>query len=147
MAKRTTSRSVVAGVVLAATAGLLAAAPASAAPVPPRAPRSCDGGEPIAGDAITARSATYGSIVAELRYSPSYACAWGRVRGGRLGDGVHVSRRWNSDPAQTEYNIASAMITSGSTVYTPWFDDDGHTMSACAVNEATQTVYTCTGWY
>ena len=82
----------------------------------------------------------------ELRYSPNYMCAWGRIRGGRVGDGVFVSRRWNGDPAQNDI-VGSRNITSGSTVYTPWFDDDGHTMSACAKNDSTQTVYTCTTYY
>ncbi len=126
-----------------AVAGAMLSAPVAQAAVP----RSCDGGQPIATDTITAKSSTYGSIIVELRYSPSYACAWGRIRGGRVGDGVFVSRQVNGNPNDVEYDIGSANITSGSDVYTAWFDDDGQKMSACAKNDSTQTVYTCTGWY
>jgi hypothetical protein len=126
-----------------AVAGAMLSAPVAQAAVP----RSCDGGQPVATDTITAKSTTYGSIIIELRYSPAYACAWGRIRGGRIGDSVVVSRRWNGNPSDVEYDLGKATITSGSDVFTPWFDDDGHTMSACAENDSTQTVYACTGWY
>ncbi|WAZ19348.1 hypothetical protein STRCI_000394 [Streptomyces cinnabarinus] len=124
-------RTVCLAVATITAAALLPLSGASAA-----AARACSG-LPTATDGVTVSSATYGRMLVELRHSPSIDCLWGRLSGGRVGDGVTVFL--DNDPWM------SATITQGTSVFTEWSSRGypGRWFSACAVNDSAQTVYMC----
>lgn len=109
--------------------------------------RLYDGTSPV-GPALTKRSNSYNFFgrTVQLRYNSTLRTAWGRILYGRPGDRVWVDRRaigssnWDGPCGETA-------IRTGTSTFTPMYNDSGVEMRACAYTTVSRNIIACTGWY
>jgi len=84
----------------------------------------------------------------ELRANSNQVCAWGRITSAAVGDLVWVDRSYNG--GQTWEQLGITAVTSGTSNFTPAYNDQGKVMRACAALALAGGGYgyvTCTGWW
>jgi len=86
----------------------------------------------------------------QLRANSNQVCAWGRIIGGEVNDLVWVDKSW--DGGRTWLQLGITKITSGTSNFTPAYNDQGTLMRACAApwDWFAGGFYhspTCTGWW
>lgn len=82
----------------------------------------------------------------QLRYNRARRTAWGRILYGKPGDSVWVDRRFVGN-SNWDGPCGETKIRTGTSTFTPMYNDAGLEMRACARTIESSSIIACTGWY